>query len=204
MRISFVTIARLRDHLTLASTVDDEQSVAPVKAEARKFHQAITRNSQPRITHRLLRSNLHICVSNFVFAFCASDCDFDPQAAYQMLEQSIMAFNREYSDSLDAVEQEYAFADFHSMLDSLRLTYKTMVALANLRHAAAPAPTPTIKIALLQNERPVETGFFSANLGIGNCEESKSDFCGRVCRPLTIICVVAILIVLAVVIAGER
>jgi hypothetical protein len=179
MPVFFINIARLRDHLILTSTLDSEPSIAGLKAEARKFWKSISRTSQPRLTYRLLRSNLHICVSNFVFAFCACDCDFDPQLSYQMLDQAIAAFNNEYSDSLEAVEQEYSFIDFHTILDALRIRFLDLAQVQSTTGRGQ--EQPNIKIALINGDHPVDVEQFSENLRADSTVYEETGDCWQPC-----------------------
>jgi hypothetical protein len=171
MPISFVSIARLRDHLILTSTLDEEQSLASIKAEAKKFYRTLSRSSQPRITYRLSSATLHICVSNPIFAFCASDNDFDPQLAYQMLDQAIAAFNSEYAGAIESVEQEHVFIDFYSTLDAIRARFVRQVAdvqLSRVRRELSgvqESMASNIKTALIREEKLTEVGDLSESLG---------------------------------------
>jgi hypothetical protein len=171
MPIFFVSIARLRDHLILTSTLDEEQTLSSMKAEAKKFYRTLSKSSQPRITYRLGTSTLHICVSNPIFAFCVSDSDFDPQMAYALLDQAIAAFNNEYADSVESVEQEHALLDFCSTLDALRAKYARQIADSQLKHVrrelsgVQDSMANNIKTALIRQEKLNEVGDMSESLG---------------------------------------
>jgi hypothetical protein len=173
MPVLFVSIARLRDHLILTSTLDEEQSLASIKAEAKKFYRTLSRSSQPRMTSRMGSATLHICVSNPVFAFCATDNDFDPQLAYQMLDQAIAAFNNGYADAVESVEQEHVFIDFYSTLDAIRARFLRQVAdvqLGRVRRELSgvqESMVSNVKTALIREEKLSEVGELSESLGRG-------------------------------------
>jgi hypothetical protein len=170
MPVLFVAVARLRDRLVLTSTLDEDQGLAPIKAEAKAFCQTISSTSQPRITRRLLTSNLHVCVASPVFAYCATDCEFDPQSAYQLLDQSIQAFTREYGEAIDAVEQEHVFIDFYATLDQIRAKFAHQVAdsqLGRVRRELSgvqESMAGNIRTALIRQEKLDEVGEMSEGL----------------------------------------
>lgn len=171
MPILFIEVSRLRDHLVLTSTLDDGQNITAVRAEARRFLQQITETSQARLSYPLLTTHLHVCVSRPIFATCVTDNEFEPQAAYRMLEEVLTAFKNEYGDSVESVEKEYVFIDFHTVLDRVRGQYAREVADANLgrvRNALSNVQESmgaNIRKAVERNEKLNEVSDMSEHLG---------------------------------------
>jgi hypothetical protein len=170
MPIHFVSVARLRDHLIMTSTLDEESSVSALKAEAKKYCSGLTSTSQPRVTFRLLNGNLFVSVKNPIFAFCVTDMQFDPQLAFQLLDNVIAAFNTEYGGSVDSVEKEYVFIDFHSTLDAIRGKCIHRVAdsqLGEVRRELSDVKqtmVDNVKSAVIRKEHLDEVGDLSENL----------------------------------------
>jgi hypothetical protein len=170
MPVFSVAISRLRDHLTLTSTLDDGQLLGPLKSESKTFCRSLSTNSQRRITHRLSTANLHICVSGLIYASCISDCEFDPQIAYQLLDQAIAAFDSEYGGSVDSVEQEHIFMDFYPTLDAVRARFAKQIADSQLHQVrrelsgVQESMVSNIRSALIREERLSEVGDLSESL----------------------------------------
>jgi hypothetical protein len=171
MPVYFICVGRLRDHLILTSTVDDESSISSLKNEAKSTYMQLSVNSQPRLTYSLLTTRLHICVSNPIFAFCVADREFEPQLAYAMLERVLHAFNNEYGEAVEAVEREYVFLDFHTTLDSIRFEYHKKVTDSNLGKVERELNTvksemaANIKAALIRQEKLGQVEDLSEQLG---------------------------------------
>lgn len=128
MPIFFIHVARLSDKMILTGTLDDESQVGSIKQQVSRFYSQLTHTSSPRISYPIQNGTAHFSISGSVFTVCATDREFQPQLAYEMLDRINQAFNAEYGDSVVAAERPYIFMDFVSTLDAIRSQYVKRVA----------------------------------------------------------------------------
>ena len=170
MSISFIHVRRLRDGLIVASTNDDETLFTNLKNEEEKIIKQISKNSGLQLSLPGQYKDYHICILSNVYTISCIDKDFDPNFAYQMNDEVNNQFLREYGDSLDAVEQKYAFPEFSMTLDSIRTKYSrsqqnaSMVQLQRELSEVEESVASNLKSAIARNDRLDEIGKMSADL----------------------------------------
>lgn len=120
MSIYFANIVRLSDKLELATSVEDDASVAALKKAARAKYSEITSTSQPRQTFPVGEASLHFFISGLVFVCCATDKLFPIEEAYRFLEEIAEQFLDEHGETVPGVERPLYFVGFHSTIEARR------------------------------------------------------------------------------------
>jgi hypothetical protein len=91
--------------------------------------------------------------------------------AYALLDQAIAAFNNEYADSIESVEQEHVFLEFCAIVDALRARCAQPIAdsqLGQVRRELSGvhgSMANNIRAALIRQEKLNEVADMSKNLG---------------------------------------
>lgn len=156
--------------MILTGTLDDESQIGAIKQQVSRFYSQLSHSSSPRISYPIQNGTAHFCISGNFFTVCATDREFQPQLAYEMLDRINQAFNAEYGDSVLAAERPYIFMDFVSTLDAIRSGYLKRVAEGQLGQLKTELGTvqntmaQNIKTALVRQEMLSEVGDMSEKI----------------------------------------
>ena len=171
MSISFIHVRRLRDGLIVATTNDDDTMLTNLKNEEEKLIKQITTKSAAQLSLPGQFTNFHVCILNGAYTICSTAKDFDPLLAYKLNDEVNSEFQKEYGDSLEAVESKYAFGDFSMTLDAIRAKYQrslqnaSMVQLQRELGEVEESVASNLKSAIARNDRIDEIGKMTEDLG---------------------------------------
>lgn len=170
MTVYYVDVRRITDRMILTSTIDDESAIANYRNECDRVCKQITSKSLGQLSFQQVNGSIHVVVHSPIFTVCATSKDFPPDVAYELLNDIGIKFLEEYEDSITAVERPYAFPDFHTTIDSLRIrkqrdvTQKSMSALQSQLSQVEQSMSNNIRSAIARDSKLNEVGNMSQDL----------------------------------------